>query len=83
MRDAHKLDFVTFLSDKKGIAAWHYAGMYPGKATLQPGTFVIGRNKKIVYAYLNEDYKSRAATEAVLAALRKAGAPPKTGSAVR
>lgn len=72
MRDAHKLDFVTFLSDKKGIAASQYAGVYPGKTTLQPGTFVIDKNKKIAYAYLNEDYKTRAATEAVLMALRKA-----------
>jgi len=72
MRDQHKLDFVTFLSDPKGVAAKQYTGVYPGQTTIKPGTFVIRKDGKVAYAYLNEDYRTRAATDAVLAALREA-----------
>ena len=72
MRERNKVEFITFLSDKQGVAAKKYAGVYPGKTTLQPGTFVIGKDKKIVYAYLNEDYRTRAPTDAVIEAVRKA-----------
>jgi peroxiredoxin len=71
MRDAEKLDFVTFLSDPDGAAAKKYAGLYPGSMTHQPGSFVIDRHGRIVYAYVNQDYKSRAATTAMLQAVRK------------
>jgi hypothetical protein len=72
MRDRNQADSITFLSDAKGEAARKYAGTYPGKTTLKPATFVIDKNGKIVYAYLNEDYRTRAATDAVVAAVRKA-----------
>lgn len=72
MRDQHGLDFVTFLSDREGKAADLYMGRYPGKSLIKPGTFVIDRNKKIVYSYVNEDYRTRAATDEMLTALKKA-----------
>jgi len=71
MRDAEKLGFVTFLSDPNGAAAKKYAGLYPGSMTHQPGSFVIDKRGKIVYAYVNQDYKSRAATLSLLQAVRK------------
>ncbi len=71
MRDAEHLGFVTFLSDPDGAAAKKYAGLYPGSMTHQPGSFVIDRHGKIVYAYVNQDYKSRAATTALLQAVRR------------
>lgn len=71
MRDAEHLGFVSFLSDPDGAAAKKYAGLYPGSMTHQPGSFVIDRGGKIVYAYANQDYKSRAATSAMLQAVRK------------
>ncbi len=71
MRDAEKLGFVTFLSDPDGAAAKKYAGLYPGSMTHQPGSFVIDKHGKIVYAYVNQDYKSRAATTAMLQAVEK------------
>ena len=72
MREQSKLDWVTFLSDKSGAAAKKYAGVYSGQTMLKPATFVIGRDGKIVYAYLNEDYRTRAPTDAVLKALADA-----------
>jgi peroxiredoxin len=72
MREKHGLDFITFLSDKQGVAARQYAGVYPGKTTLQPATFVIGKDGKIIYAYVNEDYRTRAATGEVVKAAREA-----------
>ena len=77
MRDRHKLDFITFLSDKKGTAARKYAGVYEGKTTLKPGTFVIDKDKKIIYAYVDEDYKGRGAADEVLEAVRKAATTSK------
>ena len=71
MRDGEKLDFVSFLSDPDGAAAKKYAGLYPGSMTHQPGSFVIDKGGKIVYAYVNQDYKSRAATTAMLQAVRR------------
>jgi len=72
MRDREKVDFITFLSDKQGEAARRYAGVYPGRTTLKPATFVIDKHKKIIYAYLDEDYRSRPAADEVLAAVRSA-----------
>ncbi len=71
MRDGHSLDFVTFLSDREGKAAKLYMGTYPGQNLIKPGTFVIDRKKKIVFSYVGEDYKVRAATSQVLDALKK------------
>jgi len=71
MRDAEHLGFVLFLSDPDGAAAKKYAGLYPGSMTHQPGSFVIDKRGRIVYAYVNQDYKSRAATTAMLQAVRK------------
>lgn len=72
MQDKHGLDFVTFLSDTTGKAGKLYPGVYEGKTMIKPGTFVIGKSKKVVYAYLNEDYRTRAQTDAVLESLKKA-----------
>lgn len=71
MRDVQHLGFVSFLSDPDGAAAKKYAGLYPGSMTHQPGSFVIDKRGKIVYTYVNQDYKSRAATTAMLQAVRK------------
>ena len=58
---------------KEGFtSARKYAGVYPGKTLLKPATFVIDRKKTIVYAYLNEDYRTRAPSDAVIEAVRKA-----------
>jgi peroxiredoxin len=72
MQDAHHLDFITFLSDKTGMAARQYAGVYTGRTTLKPAVFVIGRDKKVKYAYINENFRLRAADQDVLAAVRSA-----------
>jgi peroxiredoxin len=72
MRDHEKVDFITFLSDKHGEAARKYAGVYTGKTTLKPATFVIDKHRKILYAYLDENYRVRAAADDVLAAVRSA-----------
>ena len=70
MKDTEKLGEVfVFLSDAKAAVADRYAGHYEGKAVLKPATFVIGKNRKIVYAYVGEDFKVRAAASAVLNAV--------------
>ena len=71
MRDTEKLGFVTFLSDPNGTAAKLYAGLYPNSMVHQPGSFVIDKSGKIVYAYVNQDFKSRAATTALVQAVKK------------
>ncbi len=74
MKDAEKLgDTFVFLSDLTAKAAGNYAGHYAGKTMLNPATFVIGKNGKIVYAYVGEDFKVRADAQAVLQAVKKAG----------
>ena len=73
MKESEKLgDTFVFLSDKEGKAANNYAGRYPEVTMLQPATFVIGVNGKIVYAYIGEDFKARASADEVLAAVKKA-----------
>lgn len=73
MKTKEKLgDTFVFLSDKDGKAAAHYAGRYEGKTTLKPATFVIGKDGKIQYAYVGEDYKERASVQAVLTAVKQA-----------
>ena len=69
MQDQHGLSFVTFLSDRTGIAARKYAGVYDGKTTLKPAVFVVGRDKKVRYAYINENFRLRAADQDVLRAV--------------
>ena len=74
MKADHKLDFVTFLSDPKGEAAKQFAGTYgadtqEGAGVLKPATLVIGKDGKIAYAYVNENYQVRATSEAVLKTL--------------
>lgn len=65
------LDFVTFLSDKTGKAAKLYAGLYPHSSVHQPGSFVIDKTGRIVYAYVNQDFRSRAAAISLLQAVQK------------
>ena len=71
MQSSEHLEFVTFLSDPDGGAAKLYAGLYPNSMVHQPGSFVINKRCKIVYAYVNQDFRSRAATTSLLAAVRK------------
>ena len=71
MQSSEHLGFVTFLSDPDGSAAKLYAGLYPNSMVHQPGSFVINKRRKIVYAYVNQDFRSRAATTSLLAAVRK------------
>ena len=35
-------------------------GHYNGQTMLNPATFVMGKDGKIIYAYVGEDYKVRA-----------------------
>lgn len=72
MKDAEKLgDVFVFLSDPNGQAAAKYGGHYANKAVLNPATFVIGRGRRITYAYVDpENYRVRAAAEVVLQAVR-------------
>ncbi len=72
MQDQHGLDFITFLSDRTGTAARQYAGVYAGRTTLKPAVFVIGRDKKVKYAYLNDNFRLRAADQDILQAVREA-----------
>lgn len=71
MRDTLRVGFVTFLSDPDGKAAALYAGLYPNSPVHQPGSFVIDKRGKIVYAYVNQDYKSRAATTSMVRAAER------------
>ena len=75
MQTASKTEFVTFLSDPDGKAAALYAGVYPDSKVHQPGSFVIDKSGKIVYAYVNSDYKSRAATASMVKAAQKVSHP--------
>jgi peroxiredoxin len=73
MKDAEKLgDSFVFLSDTVAKTADMYAGHYDGKTILKPATFVIGKNRKIIYAYVGEDFKIRASAQVVLEAVKKA-----------
>ncbi len=73
MKDREKLgDTFTFLSDLDAKAADLYAGHYEGKTILKPATFVIGKDGKIIYAYVGEDFKVRASADAVLSAVKQA-----------
>lgn len=72
MQDQHGLDFITFLSDRTGAAARQYAGVYVGRTTLKPAVFVIGRDKKVKYAYLNDNFRLRAADQDILQVVREA-----------
>lgn len=72
MKAAEKLGPVfVFLSDHDAKGANNYAGHYPNQTMLKPATFVIGKNGKIVYAYVGEDYKARASAQSVLEAVKK------------
>ena len=71
MRDGQKVGFITFLSDPDGAAAKLYAGLYPNSMVHQPGSFVVDKHGKIVYAYVNEDFRSRAATTALVQAVKR------------
>lgn len=72
MKDREKLGApFVFLSDPDGKAAAHYAGHYPNSKVLNPATFVIGRDRRIVYAYVDPaDYRVRAGADAVLRAVQ-------------
>lgn len=47
------------------------AGLYPHLSVHSPGSFVIDKTGRIVYAYVNQDYKSCAATISLLQAVQK------------
>ena len=71
MKESTKLgDTFIFLSDQDARGAGIYAGHYKGMTMLNPATFVIGKNGKILYAYVGEDYKVRAGAQAVLEAVK-------------
>ena len=71
MKESTKLgDTFVFLSDSETKGANMYAGHYNGQTMLNPATFVIGKNGKIVYANVGEDYKVRAGAQAVLEAVK-------------
>lgn len=63
-----KAPFVM-LSDPKGIAGKLYAGMArPNLHT--PATYVIGKDGKIAYRYVGENFRTRPAAQAVLKAVK-------------
>lgn len=72
MQTVENVGYIHFLSDPDGAAAKLYSGLYPASTVHQPGVFVIDRHGKIIYAYVNQGYKTRAAESDVLAALRQA-----------
>ena len=72
MQTVENVGYIHFLSDPDGAAAKLYSGLYPASTVHQPGVFVIDRHGKIIYTYVNQDYKTRAAESDVLAALRQA-----------
>ena len=50
MKEAEKLgDTFVFLSDREAKGADNYAGHYNGQTMLNPATFVIGKDGKILY----------------------------------
>ena len=71
MQDEHGLDFITFLSGKTGTMA-RYAGVYEGRTTLKLAVFVIGKSGKVKYAYLNDNFRLRAADQDVLQTINTA-----------
>lgn len=72
MKEREKLgDVFVFLSDKENKAADKYAGHEKGQTLLKSATFVIGRDGKIAYAYVGEDYRIRAGAQTVLDAVNK------------
>ncbi len=71
MQDEHGLNFITFLSDKTGTAARKYAGVYAGRTTLKPAVFVVGKDGKVKYAYLNDNFRLRAADQDILKAVHE------------
>lgn len=71
MRDAEKLgSSFVFLSDPEAKMASLYAGKY-AEGHLKPATIVVGKDGKIRYATALDDYKVRAAAEAVLKAVKE------------
>lgn len=70
MQKRHSLGFVTFLSDPDGTAARLYSGVYPRSTVHQPGVFVVDKRGQIVYAYVNQDFRTRADTATFFKALR-------------
>jgi peroxiredoxin len=73
MQEAEKLGSTfVFLSDQQAKASENYAGHDPGGTLLKSATFVINKQKKILYAYVGEDYRVRAGADKVLDAVRKA-----------
>ena len=73
MKVAEKLgDHFIFLSDKDAKAADKYMGHYPDGSALKPGTFVIDKQGKIAFSYVEENYANRAESAKVLEAVRAA-----------
>lgn len=73
MKEQEKLgETFVFLADQECKAGAKYAGRYPDNGTLVPATFVIGKDRKIVFAEIDEKFSVRPAAQAVLEAVRKA-----------
>ena len=58
-------------ADLDSSAAKLYAGLYPNSMIHQMGSFVINKRRKIMYAYVNQDFRSCAATISLIATVRK------------
>jgi peroxiredoxin len=75
MKEAEKLgDTFVFLSDRDARVSEKYAGHEKGGTLMKSATFVIGRDKKIVYAYVGEDFRTRAGAPNILKAVNTAAA---------
>lgn len=65
-------DTFVLLSDPDAKAANLYAGHAPDQKTLNPATFVIDKQGKIIFAFQGENIQQRAEAQDVLAAVQKA-----------
>lgn len=62
-------DSFVMLSDPDGVAGKLYAGMArPNLHT--PATYVIGKNGKISYRYVEKSYRVRPTAQAILKAVK-------------
>jgi len=73
MRDMNKLGKTfVFLSDPDAKLAGLYAGRLDGGKVLKPATIVIGKNKKVAYAYVTHNGEDHPPVQDVVKAVRAA-----------
>ena len=74
MREAEKVGSTfVFLSDPDGKPAALYAGKEQGRNVLKPATFVIGKHRKIRFAFVAEGHGDAPPPADVLKAVQAFG----------